>query len=190
MASICVYCSSSNAVDAAYLDAARELGGLIGRGGHALIYGGTNVGLMGALALAVRESGGHVTGIVPAIFRDKGIAWHEADELIFTADLRERKAAMEHRADAFIALPGGFGTLEEIAEVLVLKQLRQHHKPIVFLNTKGFYDPLLAFFERLYEGKFSKSEYKKLYCIAPDPAAAMNHIETYTPPKVGEKWFE
>lgn len=187
--SICVYCSSSDAVDSAYLDAARELGALIGRGGHSLIYGGATVGLMGALAQAVRREGGHVTGVIPVLFRDKGIAWHEADELIVTADLRERKADMERRADAFIALPGGFGTLEEIAEVLVLKQLRQHTKPIVFLNTGGFYDPLLAFFEQLYRGKFSKSEYRKLYFIAPDPAAAIQHVETYVPPKLADKWF-
>jgi uncharacterized protein (TIGR00730 family) len=148
------------------------------------------MGLMGVLALAARRQGAHVTGVVPVVFKQKGIAWEEADELVITADLRERKADMERRADAFVALPGGFGTLEELAEILVLKQLRFHPKPIVLLNTHGFYDPLLAFFQRLYDDGFSKPEYKGLYFVTSDPAAAIEHIETYSPPKVGEKWFD
>ncbi len=187
--SICVFCSSSDAVDVAYLRAAEQLGEAIGRRGHSLVYGGTNVGLMRALALVARRRGAHVTGVVPAVFKEKGIAWEEADELVITADLRERKADMERRADAFVALPGGFGTLEELAEILVLKQLRFHAKPVVLLNTNGFYDPLLAFFQRLYDDGFSKPEYKSLYFVTSDPVAALEHIETYSPPKLGDKWF-
>jgi len=189
MKSICVYCSSSDSVDGGYRRIAEELGEQIGRAGNTLIYGGANIGLMGALARATHRAGGRVVGVIPAIFRDKDLAYNEADELIITADLRERKATMEQRADAFIALPGGFGTLEEIAEILVLKQLRLHAKPLVLLNTDGFYETLLAFFERLYTEGFSKPVYKNLYYIAPDPAAALHHIETYTPPDLADKWF-
>jgi uncharacterized protein (TIGR00730 family) len=189
MKSIGVYCSSSDAVDGAYRAAAEALGESIGRAGYSLVYGGTNVGLMGALAMAARDAGARVVGVVPEFFRDKNIAWHDADELIFAADMRERKATMERRADAFIALPGGFGTLEEIAEILVLKQLHQHDKPVVFLNTGGYYDPLLAFFERLYAEHFTKPEYKKTYFVAPDAGAALEHIATYAPPRIGDKWF-
>lgn len=175
--SICVYCSSSNAVDAAYLDAARETGSLIAKSGYALVYGGTRIGLMGAVAGAARARGGVVTGIVPEYIRARVQDCEDAEALVVTPDLRARKAQMEQRSDAFLALPGGFGTLEELMEVLTLKQLGLHGKPVVLLDTQGFYQPLLAFFETVFRERFARPEYAALYRVAATPREAIQCIE-------------
>ena len=133
---------------------AEQLGGQMAGRGHALVYGGTNVGLMGSVARAMRQAGGKVVGVIPKFIADRGIAYEAADELIITNDMRQRKATMEARSDAFIAMPGGFGTLEEVLEIITLKQLQQHTKPVVFLNPGGFYDPLTSLFEHMYEKRF------------------------------------
>ncbi len=186
---ICVFSSSSDAVAPAYFKAACDLGSLIAQHGHTLVYGGSNVGLMGELARAVHTPQGTVIGVIPESIRARGVAYDLADELLVTADLRERKAVMEARSDAFIALPGGFGTLEEVSEVLTLKQLQLHTKPIVLVNTLGFYDRLLALYDHFYTEHFAKEQYRKLYYVAPDVASALEHIETYQPPHLESKWF-
>lgn len=187
MKNICVFASSSDAVDKKYFDAARALGAEIGRRGMTLIYGGARVGLMGALAQAVKQTGGCVIGVVPKMIADKGLVYADADEIIITAGLRERKAEMELRADAFIALPGGFGTLEEIAEIVTLKQLQLHQKPIIFLNTDGFYDSLFSFFVKFYEERFAKKT--DVFYQSADPRAIFEYLESYHPPVIPEKWF-
>ena len=186
---ICVFSSSSDAVAPAYFKAACDLGLLIAQHGHTLVYGGSNVGLMGELARAVHTQQGKVIGVIPESIRARGVAYDLADELLVTADLRERKAVMEARSDAFIALPGGFGTLEEVSEVLTLKQLQLHVKPIVLVNTLGFYDRLLALYDHFYTEHFAKEQYRKLYYVAPDVDSALEHIETYQPPHLESKWF-
>lgn len=188
MKSICVYCSSSSAVDSHYTDAAVEFGSRLGQRGFTLVYGGASVGLMGQLARAVHAGGGRVVGVIPQSLRDREIAYEAADELIVTRDLRERKAIMEARADAFVALPGGFGTLEEVLEVLTLKQLQSHSKPIVFLNTAAFYDRLLAVFEQLYEQRFTKAAYREFYKVASHPTEALQLLDAATPPPSVTKW--
>lgn len=170
---VCVFCSSSNAVDAAYRQAAAEAGALLAREGFALIYGGTRIGLMGQVALAAREGGASVTGIVPEHIRAHIPDCEDPEALIVTPDMRQRKAQMEARADAFLTLPGGFGTLEEVLEVLTLKQLGLHRKPIVFLNTLGFFDPLATVFEQLYRQRFAREEYRSLYSFASTPEDAI-----------------
>ena len=110
--------------------------------------------------------------------------------MIVTKDLRERKAIMEARADAFVALPGGFGTLEEILEILTLKQLETHGKPVVFLNTNGFFEPLLAMFERLYHEQFTRRDYRGHYHIAELPSGVLAHFDGYRPPPKVHKWFD
>ena len=186
---ICVYSSSSDAVAAEYVRAAVELGRLIGERGMELVYGGANVGLMGTLARAAKNAGGRVTGVIPRAIAARGLAFGDADELVLTDTLRERKAVMEERAGTFIALPGGFGTLEETLEAITLKQLGIHDKPVVFVNTAGFYDGLLGLFERFYELDFAKAESRSLYHVAPGPEEAMAYIETYSPVVFPEKWF-
>ena len=141
---VTVYCSSSRDVDQVYFEAARELGRGMAQRGWPLVYGGNDLGLMGALANATRDAGGKVIGVTPQFLVDEGIADLRCDELIVTATMRERKAIMENRADAFVTLPGGLGTLEEIFEIIVGRVLGVHSKPIVLLNINGFYDPLLA----------------------------------------------
>ncbi len=185
---ICVYCSSSDAAAAPYFQAARELGRLLVEHRHTLVYGGTDVGLMGALAHAVHDYGGRTVGIYPGFF-DRGRAYNSADEMVITRDMRERKATMEERADAFIALPGGFGTLEELMEVLTLKELHQHNKAVAMIDTNGFYGPLVELFEHFYRERLAKEAFRQLYFVAPDPAAALDHIEHYRPPELPEKWF-
>lgn len=172
------------------MDAATALGALLAREQLTLVYGGGRVGLMGAVARAVHAHGGKVIGVIPHYLRKKEVAYEESDELIVTKDLRERKAIMEERADAFVALPGGFGTLEEILEILTLKQLEAHGKPVVFLNTNGFFAPLLAMFDRLYEEQFTKRAYSSHYHIADAPDGVLAHFNGYEPPAKVHKWFE
>jgi uncharacterized protein (TIGR00730 family) len=184
---ICVYCSSSEAVRGEYREAAAELGALIARGGHGLVFGGGAVGLMGAVARTARENGGTVTGVIPRFMVQRTRT--EADRLVVTEDLRERKARMEALADAFIALPGGFGTLEETLEIMTLKQLGMLAKPIAFVNTLGFYTPLVAVFERLYEQRFAKAAFRDIYRIADTPRDALAYVTAWKPGVLPAKWF-
>lgn len=187
--SVCVFSSSSDAVAADYKIAAAELGAAIARRQWVLVYGGCRVGLMGAVARSAHAHGGRVVGVIPECFNRHELPYEQADELIVTRDLRERKAIMETRADAFVALPGGFGTLEEILEILTLKQLASHNKPIVFLNTAGFFDPLLTLFERIFVLHFAKEEGRVNYHVAASAEEVVSYLDNYQPPTQVEKWF-
>lgn len=186
--SICVYCSSSNHVSLDFFQAAERLGEAIAIGGYRLIYGGGDIGLMGALARAVHKHSGQVVGVIPEFLRLPEVCYELCDELIVTKDMRDRKAVMEARADAFIALPGGFGTLEEMLEVITLKQLAVHNKPIVFLNSKGFYNGLNEVFEHMFEHHFAKPHYRDLYHFSDDVQDAVEYIKSYEPPALELKW--
>lgn len=133
---------------------------------------------MGVLAKAVHENGGKVIGVIPRALLASGLAYRQANELIVTETLRERKAAMEERSDAFVALPGGIGTLEELLEIITLKQLGYHAKPIVILNTNGFFDPLLAQLERCIAQKFVGPELRNLYFVASSVEEALRYMES------------
>ena len=172
-----------------YLDAATDLGRRMGQAGIDLVYGGASIGLMGAVARGVHDKGGKVTGVLPQFFKTKDIEYGEADELIVTRDMRERKAVMDERSDAFIVLPGGVGTLEEAMEIFSLVQLRQTAKPLVFVNTEGFYDGIVRHFEKLVELKFAKEETLKMYAMVKSPEEAMKFIENFRPPEVHSKWI-
>jgi len=186
---ICVYCSSSNAVADIYFDAARELGYLIGNNGHSLVYGGANVGLMEQVAKAVKDCKGKITGIIPQKIHDKNLSSDHPDELIITPTMDERKALMRDMSDAFIALPGGFGTLEEILEVITLKQLDYHRKSIVFINVNGFFSDLFSQFEKSYSENFAKENYRKLFALVDTPEEAIHYIHEYQYEEMGSKWF-
>ncbi|GLK85988.1 LOG family protein [Ancylobacter defluvii] len=147
--SLCVYCGAASGDDSIYLESAMELGRLLAQENIRLIYGGGGVGLMGATARACAEAGGHVTGIIPDFLIGKEQAFEYAHELIVTHDMHERKRLMFERADAFLALPGGIGTLEELVEQLTWVQLNRHRKPVMVLNIAGFWDPLLRLFEHM-----------------------------------------
>jgi len=147
--SICVYCGSGPGRDAAYLESARAFGRILAQSRIGLVYGGGSLGLMGEIARSVIHHGGHVTGIIPGFLSEREHMLIEAQELIVVDDMHQRKQLMFTKSDAFVALPGGLGTLEEFVEQLTWSQLGRHVKPIVLVNVDGFWDPLLALFDRM-----------------------------------------
>ncbi len=186
--SVTVFCGSSDAVDPKYFAAAVELGEKIARRGWRLIYGGGSVGLMGALARAVLDAGGHVTGVIPRALLDLGVGEAKVSELVVTDGLRDRKAIMDERGDASVALPGGLGTMEEVLEALTLKQLGYHRKAVVVLDLHGFFDPLWSQFQRGIDEGFIKPEFLDLWYPAPDVDALIRYLEGYEPHRYGLKW--
>lgn len=187
---LCVYCASSDRLDPKYYAAAAELGTEMVRRGWGLVYGGGKTGMMGAIARAVKREGGHVVGVIPEFMKARELAYDEADELVTVITMRERKLLMETRADAFVALPGGWGTLEEILEILTLRQLDVVKKPCVLLNQDGFYDPLLQLFQRMLADRFFKPSNMDLFRFAPDVPAVFSAIEHAAAAKAETKWFE
>jgi uncharacterized protein (TIGR00730 family) len=175
--SICVFCASASGLPAVHHRAASALGHELGRRGHRLVYGGGNVGLMGEVARAVHEVGGRVHGVIPRTLVDRELAYDPADELVVTETLRERKAEMDARADAFVALPGGFGTLEELLEVLTLRQLRLHDRPVVLINVAGYWDPFLAMVRSMVEQGFAPLGEGRLFAVAATAAEAVDLVE-------------
>ena len=149
LGSLCVYCGANPGAAPAYAEAARQLGAAMADAGVRLVYGGGSVGLMGIVARAVMTNGGNVTGIIPQFLKDREVMLREVPDLIVTADMHERKRLMFQRSDAFIALPGGIGTLEEVVEVMTWAQLDQHAKPVMILNIDGFWNPLIELFRRM-----------------------------------------
>jgi cytokinin riboside 5'-monophosphate phosphoribohydrolase len=186
---ICVFSSSSNAISNIYFEEARKLGILIGQQGHTLVNGGANVGLMEAVTVAASEAGAKTIGIIPERFVKRSLASINSHEVISTKDMQERKAKMREISDAFIALPGGFGTLEEILEVLTLRQLSYHHKPVIFINTNQFFRHLFNQFELSFAEKFAKEIYRELYFSAENAEVAMKYIADYKPIELDSKWF-
>ncbi len=175
--SVCVFCASSDVIPLRYPEIARELGKEMANRGMRLIYGGGNNGLMGTLSKEMHERGGKIIGVIPLGLKDLGYAYDKADEIIVTDGLRERKAIMEERADGFLCLPGGFGTIEEMVEIVTLRQLGMHAKPIVFFNIHGFYDGLLGQFETGYREGFMSRECREMYLVTDSILAALDYIE-------------
>ena len=178
---ICMYGASSDEVDKKYLDAAQELGRLMAERGHGLVYGGGARGLMGAAARGAHQAGGEIIGVAPHFFDAAGVLFQHCTQFVFTDTMRERKEKMEDLSQGFVAAPGGMGTWEEFFEILTLKQLERHQKPIVLLNTDGFYDPILEMFEKGIEGRFMKPGCRRLLCNAATPLEAVEYIENYQP---------
>jgi cytokinin riboside 5'-monophosphate phosphoribohydrolase len=174
---VTVYCSSSKRVASHYLDAARELGEGIARAGWILIYGGNCVGCMGVLADGARGAGGKVVGITPQLLKDRGIADEKCDELIVTEGVRERKALLEKRGDAFVALPGGIGTMEEVFEILVGKSLGYHTKPIVLVNVEGYWTPMMEMLEHGVRGGFIREGATELIFLASNAGEAIEYLK-------------
>lgn len=180
MARICVFCASRHPPHQAYEEAARELGTLLAQEGHLTIYGGTQKGLMATLSTAVRQSKGRSIGIIPEVFN--GLK-HPEEEIIKAKDFRERKARMIIDSDAFICLAGGYGTLDELSDVLVGRLISAHHKPLVFVNTSGFYNHLFAHFRHTIAEGLAE-DYPSLYGIASTPREELDYIASFNPVKV------
>jgi cytokinin riboside 5'-monophosphate phosphoribohydrolase len=187
---LCVYCSSSDRIDQKYFAAAEALGSEMVSRGWGLVYGGGKTGLMGAVARAVKMSGGRVVGVIPEFMKARELAYDEADELVTVVTMRERKLLMETRADAFVALPGGFGTLEEIMEILTLRQLEVVKKPCVLFSQEGFYDDLLKVFQRMLDDRFFKPSNMNLFGVARTIPEIFLRIEAAANVQVESKWFE
>jgi hypothetical protein len=187
---ICIFSSSSNAIAPVYIEEAVKLSRLIGEQEMTLINGGANVGLMETVLMEVANAGGKTIGILPEKLNGHKLASTYAQQLIIAKDMAERKSIMREMSDAFVALPGGFGTLEEILEVITLKQLDYHNKAIVFLNTNGFYDDLFKQFERSFDENFAKANYRELYFVANSSEEVMEYLNTYVPPEPVNKWYK
>jgi len=157
VAAVCVYCASGDGIDASYLELASAVGSALAAAGHSLISGGGRVSMMGALARAARDGGAHTVGVIPAHLVPYEVADTDADELVVVDTMRERKRVMDERADAFVALPGGIGTLEELFEVWTAGSLGMHAKPVVVLDPDGFFDPLWHFLDSLRERGFVRA---------------------------------
>jgi len=183
---LCVYCSSSPHLAPEYYATAEALGAAMPGKGWGLVYGGGKIGLMGAVARGVKQAGGAVIGVIPHFMKERELEFREADELHTVITMAERKAAMIARAQAYVALPGGIGTLEEISEVLTLRYLAQIEAPIVFLNQNGFYDDLLRWFDRMEREGF-RNRMRDLYAVAATVDEIWPHLENpavYLPEKL------
>jgi hypothetical protein len=176
MPSVCVFCGSSNSVPDVFFDAARQTGRALASSGWTVVYGGARNGLMGALADSALESGGRVTGVIPRSLFEREVAHEGLTELHVVETLQERKAQMADLSDGFLTLPGGFGTLDELFEILTWAMLRMHDKPCVVVNTDGYYNDLLAFAKRAGEAGFVSEESGRRLLVAPDPASALRLI--------------
>lgn len=185
MKNVCIFASSSNNLSSMFYEDAAELGKLLGQNGFNIVYGGSRLGMMYACASKVKENGGDIIGIMPQRLYDLGCGNPEdCAEFILTKGMRERKAKMDERSDAVIALAGGFGTLEEVSEMIVQKQLGYNKKPIVLINTEGFYTNLVQFFDEIIKQGFAKKETQELYHVAKTPDDAINYLLNYSADKL------
>ena len=175
--SVCVFCGSGPGTDPAFVASARELGRLLAESGVNLVFGGGAHGLMGEVARAVLEHGGHVTGIIPGFLNTREILLESAQEIIVTSDMHERKRLMCARADAFVALPGGVGTLEELVEQLTWRQLEQHRKPILLASINGFWKPLLVLMAHMRAFHFIRPGLEVPYLVAEKCADILPMLE-------------
>ena len=181
MQSVCVYCGSSPGKSDIYLSAARDLGAEIGRRGLTLVYGGSNIGLMGEVAQAAMHAGGRVIGVIPKALADEKIAFDGLTELRVAKDMHERKAVMAELSDGFIALPGGYGTYEEFFEALTWLQLGIHAKPCGVLNVNGYYNQLLAFLDHAVDEGFIHKPHRDLVLSAERSDALLDKLNAYQP---------
>ena len=185
---ICVFCGSSSGAGDIYLQSARDVGRLLCERGIELVYGGGKVGLMGALADACLAGGGRVTGVIPQLLVDKEVAHQGLTELHVVQTMHERKAWMADLADAFVALPGGYGTWDELCEVLTWSQIGIQRKASALLNVNGYYDPLLAMADRAVAEGFLRDIHRELLLTDTNPARLLDRLETYVTPVV-DKWM-
>lgn len=176
---ICVYGASSDEIDGKYIAATEKLGEEMGRRGHALIFGGGAAGLMGAAARGMHTRGGEIIGVAPRFFNVDGVLYDGCTQFIYTDTMHERKFQMEERSDAFIISPGGIGTFEEFFEVLTLKQLGRHNKPIALFNIDGYYDDITALIEKAIDGRFMKEACRSLMRSFSQPDALLDYLEQY-----------
>jgi uncharacterized protein (TIGR00730 family) len=190
MRRVCVFSGSSVGAREAYAEAARALGtALVGRG-LGLVFGGGRVGLMGVLADAVLAAGGEVIGVIPRALATREIAYYGLDDLRVVDSMHERKALMAELADAFVALPGGIGTFEELFEILTWAQLGLHQKPVGLVNVDGYFEPLLLLFERAITERFVRPSHRALLVSADAADDLLDRLRAHVPPAAERKWID
>src|SRR3990172_1852809 len=188
MKRVCVFCGSRNGTRDQYVAAARRTGEALARRGIGLVYGGGGIGLMGVLADAAVSAGGDVIGVIPKALMAREVAHRGLPDLRVVASMHERKALMAELADAFVALPGGFGTLEEFCEALTWAQLGIHRKPCGLLNVEGFFDPLLSLFDHAVRERFVSPDHRSLVVVEEDPERLLDALSRWAPPAL-ERWM-
>ena len=186
---ICVYCGSSDRMRPEYLTAARQVGETLAQRGMQLIYGAGSTGLMGAVADGALEAGGQVTGVIPAYFNTPELAHARLTRLEVVDTIHQRKARMAELADGFIALPGGFGTFEELFEILTWAQIGLHRKPVGILNIRHYFDPLLQMIEQARSEGFIYDEHRALFSSAENPATLLDELQNHIHPDGLERWL-
>jgi uncharacterized protein (TIGR00730 family) len=189
MKRVCVFCGSSSGANPLYLDAAANVGRTLARRGLGLVYGGGGIGLMGAVADAALAAGGEVVGVIPKALQLRELAHGKLTSLHVVGSMHERKAKMAELSQAFIALPGGMGTLEEFAEILTWAQLGLHARPCGLLDVAGYYHPLIAFFDKAAAEGFVRPEHRRLVLVADEPDALLDAFVEWRPPEV-ERWID
>ena len=188
--SICVFCGSSTGLMPEYTQAARELGTLMAQKGITLVYGGSNIGLMRSIADACLTAGGHVIGVMPKGLIEREVAYTEVKEFHVVENMSIRKQKMADLSDAFIAMPGGIGTLDEVFEVMSWNQLEIIEKPMALLNTAGYYDHLAKFLDYTVEQRFVRPEHRSNLLVNANPAKLLEEIEVFKAQKVDSKWID
>jgi uncharacterized protein (TIGR00730 family) len=190
MKTVCVFCGSATGANAVYATTARELGRELAARELGLVYGGGRVGLMGEVATAALTAGGRVIGVIPHSLALKEIAQEDCTELVVVNTMHERKALMADRADAFVALPGGFGTCDELFEILTWAQLGIHRKPVAVLNTNGFFAPLFAWLDHVVAEGLLKPKHRALLLVADTVPELLEALASWVPPEPTTKWVE
>lgn len=176
---ICIYGASSESINKNFIDKAYELASRSAKRGHTLVYGGGGNGVMGASARGAYDNGGKIIGIAPSFFKVDGVLFENCTEFIFTDTMRERKKILEDKSDAFVVAPGGIGTLDEFFEILTLKQLERHNKPIVIFNVDGYYDNMLAMLETTADKRFMTHKSLELFKCFTNADEILDYIENY-----------
>jgi uncharacterized protein (TIGR00730 family) len=189
MNSICVYCGSSDKINPAYLEGAAQMGRAIARRGWQLWYGAGSTGLMGAVANGALEAGGEVIGVIPALFHTPQLAHTGLSRLEVVDSMHQRKERLANQAEAFIALPGGFGTFEELFEILTWAQVGLHQKPVGLLNTLQYYDALVDMVDYARKEGFIYDEHRALFVCEPDPEKLLDKLEGYNLPAGLDRWL-
>jgi uncharacterized protein (TIGR00730 family) len=190
MRRVCVFCGSRPGSRAEYVRAAQALGGAIASSGMGLVYGGASVGVMREIADATLAAGASVIGVIPRALVDREVAHEGLTELRVVATMHERKATMAELSDGFVALPGGFGTLDELFEILTWAQLGMHRKPVGLVNVCGFWDPLAKMLEHMVREGFIPEDQLGLLLVDEDPTALLAKMAAWTPPALGPKWID
>jgi len=187
---VCVFCGSSPGARPAYAEAAEELAALLVANGIGVVYGGGGVGLMGRLADAVLAQGGEITGVIPDALVDREIGHPGVRDMRTVGSMHERKALMAELSDAFVALPGGIGTLEELVEVFTWSQLGLHRKPCGLLDVEGYYEELAAFLDHAVRERFLREEHRSTLIVEREPAALLERLRAYEPEAIQPKWID